>query len=136
MINHVQLQGRLTADPQSFNTAKGGVVVSMSLAWNSGAPDAKGTFVNCKIFGRMAEHVADHLRKGDLVFIHGRLNTESYTGKDGKERSSLVVIVEVLIPHLVSLPGGSPPPARSAPATSRTPAAAPATETNEDDVPF
>lgn len=133
MINHVEFQGRLTADPQTFFSQKGTAIVSMSVAWNSQAPDSKPTFVTCKMFGKQGEHYGKLLHKGDLVFLYGRLQTDSFTGKDGKERSSLVIIIEAIIPSIVESSDNTAQASRPA---EKKPEPTTAGRVEEDDVPF
>lgn len=94
-MNKVILTGRLTRDPElkQGNTA----VTRFSLAVNrrfkrDGEPDAD--FFNCVSFGQAAETIAKYSNKGDMMGVSGRLQTGSYTNKDGNKVNTLDVVVE------------------------------------------
>lgn len=91
-MNRVILIGRLTDDPKS--TEKDGVI---SHARYTMAVDrfGEGTdFISCVTFNKGAEFAAKYLRKGVKVAIEGRIQTGSYTNKDGQKVYTTDVIVE------------------------------------------
>jgi single-strand DNA-binding protein len=57
--------------------------------WQDGAT----TWFNCTIWGRDAETAIEHLRKGTRVIVTGRFAGNTYTDKEGKERTSLDISV-------------------------------------------
>lgn len=95
MINRVVLCGRLTADPQLRYTPAGAAVATFTLAVNRTFTNQQGEreadFINCVIWRKPAENVANFLKKGSLAGVDGRLQTRSYEGQDGKR----VFVVEV-----------------------------------------
>lgn len=99
-LNKVQLIGRLTRDPELRTTPSGQTVATVGLAtnrtWNdkSGQKQEKTEFHNLVIWGRLAEIVGQYLTKGQEAYFEGRLETRSYTGKDGVERRTTEIIVE------------------------------------------
>lgn len=98
-MNKVILMGRLTRDPevrysQGENQT---VIVRYSLAVNrrfkrEGDPEAD--FINCVAFGKQAEFAEKYLKKGTKMAITGRIQTGSYTNKDGVKVYTTDVIVE------------------------------------------
>jgi single-strand DNA-binding protein len=99
-LNKVQLIGRLTRDPELRTTPSGQTVTSISIAtnrtWNdkSGQKQEKSEFHNIVIWGRLAEIAGQYLTKGQEAYFEGRLETRTYTGKDGVERRTTEIIAE------------------------------------------
>lgn len=98
-MNKVILMGRLTRDPEVRYSQgeKSTVIARYSLAVNrrfkrEGDPDAD--FINCVAFGKQAEFAEKYLRKGTKMAITGRIQTGSYTNKDGVKVYTTDVIVE------------------------------------------
>lgn len=93
MINCVTIVGRLTKDIELSKAASGTTIGRFSLANNRWTPNGdQTTFVNCTAFGKTADSMASFTRKGMLVGVVGRLQSSSYTGKDGVKRTSMDVI--------------------------------------------
>ena len=87
-MNKVILMGRLTRDPEIRYSQgeRSTAVARYSLAVNrtfkrDGDPDAD--FINCVAFGRQAEFAEKYFHKGIRIVITGRIQTGSYTNKDG-----------------------------------------------------
>jgi single-strand DNA-binding protein len=101
-LNRVLLIGRLTRAPELRYTPSGQPVTSFSLATNryAGGEDGErrevADFHNVVVWNqgqrRLAEIVADHLVKGQLVYIEGRLQTRSWEGQDGQRRRTTEVV--------------------------------------------
>ena len=96
MMNRVVLVGRLTRDPELRYTPNGVAVASFTLAVNRTFTNQQGEreadFINCVIWRKPAENVANFLKKGSLAGVDGRIQTRSYDGQDGKR----VYVTEVL----------------------------------------
>lgn len=96
MMNRVILVGRLTKDPELRVTPNGVAVATFTLAVNRSFTNAQGEreadFINCVVWRRPAENVANFLKKGSLAGVDGRVQTRSYEGQDGKR----VYVTEVL----------------------------------------
>ncbi|ANB60035.1 single-stranded DNA-binding protein [Anoxybacteroides amylolyticum] len=96
MINRVILVGRLTRDPELRYTPNGVAVATFTLAVNRPFTNQQGEreadFINCVVWRRPAENVANFLKKGSLAGVDGRLQTRSYEGQDGKR----VYVTEVV----------------------------------------
>jgi single-strand DNA-binding protein len=99
-LNKVQLIGRLTRDPELRTTPSGQTVTTVGLAtnrtWNdkSGQKQEKSEFHNIVMWGRLAEIAGQYLTKGQEAYFEGRLETRSYTGKDGVEKRTTEIIAE------------------------------------------
>ena len=91
--------GRLTRDPEIRYSQgeRSTAVARYSLAVNrtfkrDGDPDAD--FINCVAFGRQAEFAEKYLRKGIKIALTGRIQTGSYTNRDGQRVYTTDVVVE------------------------------------------
>ena len=88
MMNRVVLVGRLTKDPELRYTPNGVPVATFTLAVNRTFSNQKGEreadFINCVIWRKPAENVANYLKKGSLAGVDGRIQTRNYEGQDGK----------------------------------------------------
>lgn len=99
-MNKVVLMGRLTRDPEVrySNTQNGSLAVARyTLAVNrifkrQGEPDAD--FINCVAFGRPGEFAEKYFRQGMRIVISGRIQTGSYTNRDGVKVYTTDVIIE------------------------------------------
>lgn len=95
-MNKVILMGRLTRDPevrQSGDT----VVARFSLAVDRRFKkdgDQTADFINCVAFGKTGEFIAKYAHKGTKFVIEGRIQTGSYTNKDGQKVYTTDVVVE------------------------------------------
>jgi single-strand DNA-binding protein len=83
-LNRVQLIGRLGRDPELKNIPSGKKVCSFSLAVNRRWKDREGEtqentdWFNIEAWERLGEVCGDYLKKGSLIFIEGRLQTDTY----------------------------------------------------------
>jgi single-strand DNA-binding protein len=83
-LNKVQLIGRLGKDPDAHTTPNGRKVCSFSLAvdrrWRSPAGETRSItdWFNVEAWGRLGEVCEQYLRKGRLVYLEGRLQTDRY----------------------------------------------------------
>ena len=88
MINRTVLVGRLTRDPELRTTNNGTAVAQFTLAVNRQFTNAQGErdadFVNCVIWRKGAETLAQYTHKGSLIGVDGRIQTRTYDDKDGK----------------------------------------------------
>lgn len=96
-MNTVQLVGRLTRDIELKFTASGTATGSFNLAVNRNFTNQQGEreadFINCVIWRKAAENLANWTRKGSLIAIDGRLQTRSYDNKHGQK----VYVTEVVV---------------------------------------
>ena len=99
-MNRVILMGRLVRDP-SISYAQGGD--NMAIAKFTLAVDRRGRkdndeqnadFIGCVAFGRQGEFAEKYLRQGTKVAVVGRIQTGSYTNKDGQKVYTTDVVLE------------------------------------------
>lgn len=94
--------GNLTRDPDFRQTPSGQSVCTLSVATNSfftsrtGEKQKKAEFHTVVLWGRQAEIANQYLRKGASAFIEGRLQTRSWTDKEGNQRKTTEIIGERL----------------------------------------
>src|SRR5829696_7136367 len=97
-INKVILLGRATRDTELRSTPSGTSVSNMRLATNRVTRGKDGELVEHPQYHtiicweRLAEQTGKHVTKGRLVYVEGRLESRSFTDKDGKERAVTEVI--------------------------------------------
>ncbi|QQZ09438.1 single-stranded DNA-binding protein [Heyndrickxia vini] len=98
MMNRVVLVGRLTKDPDLRYTPSGVAVATFTLAVNRTFTNQQGEreadFINCVVWRKPAENVANFLKKGSLAGVDGRLQTRNYEGQDGKRVYVTEVVAE------------------------------------------
>ena len=98
-MNKVILMGRLTRDPEvRYSQGERPIAVARyTLAVNrtfkrAGEPDAD--FINCVTFGRSAEFAEKYFRQGIQIVVSGRIQTGSYTNRDGVKVYTTDIVVE------------------------------------------
>lgn len=98
-MNRVVLMGRLTRDPEirysqgEKSTAVGRYTLAVDRIFKKeGEPTAD--FINCVAFGRTAELAEKYLKKGSRIIVEGRIQTGSYTDKNGRKVYTTDVIVD------------------------------------------
>ncbi|WP_163655404.1 single-stranded DNA-binding protein [Listeria sp. PSOL-1] len=98
MMNRVILVGRLTKDPELRYTPSGVAVATFTLAVNRTFTNQQGEreadFINCVVWRKPAENVANFLKKGSLAGVDGRVQTRNYEGQDGKRVYVTEVVAE------------------------------------------
>lgn len=96
MINNLTLVGRLTKDPDLRYTSSGTGVATFTLAVNRNFTSADGNreadFINCVIWRKPAETLANYAKKGVLIGVTGRIQTRSYDNQQGQK----VYVTEVI----------------------------------------
>lgn len=97
MINRTVLTGRLTKDPELRYTQSGDAVGSFTLAVNRQFTNKQGEreadFINCTIWRKGAENLANFTHKGSLIGIDGRIQTRNYENNQGQR----VYVTEVVV---------------------------------------
>lgn len=96
MINRVVLVGRLTKDPELRYTQNGIAVANFTIACNKpfkkDGEEQQADFINCVIWRKPAESLANYMSKGSLIGVEGSIQTRNYDDSDGKR----VYVTEVL----------------------------------------
>lgn len=96
-LNQILLIGRAGTDPQMRYTPSGTAVTDFRLAVNNPSRGKDGEWQDntewftVTAWDRQAESVNQYLAKGRRVFVDGRLSTNTFTGNDGQQRTSLEV---------------------------------------------
>lgn len=98
MINNLTLVGRLTKDPELRYLPNGTPSATFTLAVNRSFTNSQGEretdFINCVIFRKQAENVANYLKKGSLAGLTGRIQTRNYENGEGKRIYITEVVAE------------------------------------------
>lgn len=102
-MNHLSITGYLGADPElSFVAATGTPVVKVRVAdtprsfnresgqWEDGTT----LWLRATAWGPLAEHIANSVRKGDLVTLTGRLTQHNYVNRNGEQRHRIELAIE------------------------------------------
>lgn len=96
-MNNWAFTGNLGRDAEKRFTPSGDAVVLFSVGVKSGFGDrATTTWVNCAMWGKRGEAVAEYLVKGQLVGISGEVTLREYQDREGQKRNSLDVRVNDL----------------------------------------
>ena len=85
--------GRLTRDADFNVTQKGTSMAKFRMAVNDRRNDDT-LYLNVLCFGKMAEALKDHLKRGRLVGVQGKIKIDDYTDKEGKEKMSVCVMAD------------------------------------------
>jgi single-strand DNA-binding protein len=115
-LNKVMLIGNLGADPEVRSTSGGNRVATFSLAtsrsWNgpSGEKQEKTEWHRCVVWNSKTSQLADiverYLKKGDKVYVEGRIEYRQWQDKDNQTRYSTEINVREMI--MLSGRGGTP----------------------------
>lgn len=99
-MNKVILMGRLTRDPEvRYSQGENPLTIArytlaVDRRFNRNGDDATADFINCVAFGRSGEFAERYFRKGIKIAVTGRIQTGSYTNKDGVKVYTTEVVVE------------------------------------------
>lgn len=98
-MNKVILMGRLTRDPEvRYSSGENQTAIarySLAVDRRRGKNDEQSAdFINCVTFGKSAEFAEKYFHKGLKITVAGRIQTGSYTNKDGQKVYTTDVVVE------------------------------------------
>ena len=101
-MNKVILMGRLTRDPEvrysqgenATAIARYTLAVDRRMSRNNQNGDQTADFIQCVAFGRSGEFAEKYFHKGTKIVVTGRIQTGSYTNKDGQRVYTTDVVVE------------------------------------------
>jgi single-strand DNA-binding protein len=136
VLNRIILIGRLTRDPELRYVPSGQPVAGFTLAVDRPFVNQQGEratdFIDIVAWRKLAEQVTQHLSKGRLVAVEGRLQIRSYETQDGQKRKVAEVVADA-VRFLDRKGTTSPSPEPVSPETAEvgTEAAGP-----QEDVPF
>lgn len=100
-INRVMLTGRLTRDPETKYLPSGMAVTNISIAVSRPFKDKSGewreevAFIDIEAFGKLAERVAETTRKGQPVYVEGRLKQDTWE-RDGQKQSKIRISADII----------------------------------------
>ena len=141
-LNKVFLMGNLTKDPELRYTAGGAPVANLRMAINrvyqskTGEKKEDVCFMTVVVWQKQAEAVGEYLKKGDPLFVEGRLQSKSWETEDKQKRTSIEVVAE-RIQFLNRGKGGSGESFQDSGEDEGTPQApAAASAGSEEDIPF
>lgn len=98
-MNKVILMGRLTRDPEvrygagENSTAVARYTIAVDRRFKRGG-EQSADFIGCVAFGRNAEFAEKYLRQGTKIVLTGRIQTGSYTNRDGQKVYTTDIVVE------------------------------------------
>lgn len=108
-LNKVMIIGRLTREPELRQTPNGASVCQVGLATNyvytnqqTGQKVEQVEYHNVVMWRKLAEIANQYLKKGQRVYIEGRLVTRSWDAQDGTKRSK----TEIVADNMIMLDGG------------------------------
>ena len=97
-MNNVSLIGRLTADPELRHTQSDIATTRFSIAvdrsYTKQGEERQADFINIVAWRQTAEFICKYFAKGQRIALTGRIQTGSYTDKDGNKRNSFDVVAD------------------------------------------
>jgi single-strand DNA-binding protein len=101
MVNHVVLQGHLTADPEVRFLPSGQPVCNMRIAHNhrwksNGESKEELMFLDAVQYGEQAERHGQYLKKGSPVILQGRLRERRWEEQDGTKRQKVEMVLQAV----------------------------------------
>ena len=100
-VNKVVLVGHLGGDPETRFMPSGAAVTNFNMATNESWKDTNGELQDktewhrCVMFGKSAELAGELLKKGQLVYMEGKLQTRNWEDKDGIKRYTTEVVCDM-----------------------------------------
>jgi single-strand DNA-binding protein len=100
--NRVELIGNVTRDPEMRYTPQGTAVCTFSIATNrtfvsDGEKREEADFHRIVAWSKLAELCSQLIKKGNRVFVSGRLQNRSWEGQDGQNRQTTEIVIEDMI---------------------------------------
>lgn len=138
-FNKVLLMGNLTKDPELRYTAGGAPVANLRMAINrvyqskTGEKKEDVCFITVVVWQKQAESVGEYLKKGDPLFVEGRLQSKTWETEDKQKRTTIEVVAE-RIQFLSRGKGGGT--GEGVPVEEESAAPSPANSGSEEDIPF
>lgn len=96
MLNKTILMGRLVKDPELRRTGSGIAVASFTIAVDRdfGKDEKETDFFDIVAWRQTGEFVSKYFTKGRMIVVDGKLQTRSWTDKDGNKRKSVEVVAD------------------------------------------
>jgi single-strand DNA-binding protein len=125
MYNSGTFVGRVTRDAEAMTSSAGNMYLRFSIAVDGRKKTDSATFVKVMLFGKIAEILAEKIKKGAVVFLQGEVKANAWQ-KDGEVRSEILCMCETI--KIVKWPNDGTETQTSKRSTNET--------TNDDDIPF
>ncbi|HGX3429732.1 TPA: single-stranded DNA-binding protein [Pseudomonas aeruginosa] len=145
-VNKVILVGNVGGDPETRYMPNGNAVTNITLAtsetWKdkqTGQQQERTEWHRVVFFGKLAEIVGQHVKKGQQLYVEGSLRTRKWQAQDGQDRYTTEIIVDM---HgQMQMLGGKPgneqaAQSRPSPQQQSAPQQRSAQDEFEDDIPF
>lgn len=97
-LNKVMITGRLVKDPELGQVNDDVAVCDVTLAHNrrfrgnNGELHDEATFIDVTFWNKSAVKLVEYFKKGDPIFVDGRLTMERWTSKDGQQKQKVKVV--------------------------------------------
>ena len=92
-LNHIDIQGRLTRDPELRRTNSGKAVTSFTIAVDRNFDKGETDFFDCVAWDKKGEFVNNHFTKGKMIIVSGRLQKRKFEDKNGIKREVAEIVV-------------------------------------------
>ena len=108
-LNQCNFIGNLGKDPEMRYMTNGDPIANFSIACSETWKDKQGDkqekteWVRISAFGKLAEIIGQHLVKGSMVFISGKMQTRKWTNKEGQDQYTTEIVA-----HEMKMLGGKP----------------------------
>jgi single-strand DNA-binding protein len=96
-LNRIILKGRVAKDPDVKTTQSGQTFTRLTIAvdrYTKAGEERKADFIPCTAWGNTAQFLAKYFQKGKEILAEGRIQTDSYTDKDGKKVYTTYVVID------------------------------------------
>jgi len=140
-VNKVILIGNLGKDPEVRHLENGTSVASFSLATsetykdrNTGQPITNTDWHNIVLWRGLADVAEKYVKKGDKIYIEGKLKTRSWQDQEGNTKYTTEVVADNMV--MLGRNENSSNPGNNVPQNSSTPAPNPMNQEEDDDLPF
>lgn len=97
MLNQAVLVGRIVQEPELNKTDKGNlthITLAVPRSFKNVNGEYETDFINCTLWQAVAENTVEYCKKGDLVGVKGRIQSNNYEDKDGNKKYTVEVIAE------------------------------------------
>lgn len=97
MLNHIDIMGRITRDPELRATGSGVSVCAFTVAVDRDYAqngERETDFIDCVAWRKAGEFVARNFTKGSMIVVSGRLQMRGWTDKDGNKRRAAEVVAD------------------------------------------
>lgn len=100
MMNQTCIIGRLVRDPELKKLEDGkkvsNITVAVQRSYKNENGEYEADFIDCTLWNGIADRTTEYCKKGDLVGVKGRLQTNTYENEDGEKKKITEVIAEKL----------------------------------------